>query len=238
MPSLVPSDARIAVVVAHPDDETIGAGAQLARIRRLTLVHVTDGAPRNGRDAARAGFVDSRAYARARDAELDAALAAGGVRPARRVTLGYPDQEAVFAAPEIARRLAALFAEERVELVLTHAYEGGHPDHDAVAFCVACAGPPVIVEMALYNAAGFGVFLGAPGAETVLSPEEVERKRRMAARFETQAHALAPFPLDRERFRLAPAYDFSRPPHEGTLYYERFDWGIDGAQWRSIVALC
>lgn len=77
MPSLLPSDARVAVVGAHPDDETIGAGAQLARLRRLTLVHVTDGAPRNGRDAAAAGFADPRAYAEARRAELDAALAAG-----------------------------------------------------------------------------------------------------------------------------------------------------------------
>lgn len=238
MHSLVPSDARIAVVVAHPDDETIGAGAQLARLRRLTLVHVTDGAPRNGRDAATAGFACPEAYAAARHAELDAALAAGGISPSRRLSLGYPDQEAVFAAPEIARRLAALFAEERVELVLTHAYEGGHPDHDTVAFCVARADPPVIAEMALYNAAGLGVFLGAPGTEIVLSPEEAERKRRMIGCFATQAHVLAPFPLDRERFRPAPAYDFSRPPHEGTLYYERFDWGVDGSRWRSIVARC
>jgi len=40
--------------------------------------------------------------------------------------------------------------------VLTHAYEGGHPDHDAAAFAVHAAyrsipEPPAILEMALYH---------------------------------------------------------------------------------------
>ena len=37
------------IVVAHPDDETIGMGAQLCRFRDALLVQVTDGAPRDGR---------------------------------------------------------------------------------------------------------------------------------------------------------------------------------------------
>src|SRR6185437_9724842 len=40
--------------------------------------------------------------------------------------------------------------------VFTHAYEGGHPDHDAVAFAVHAACrlsdiPPAIVEMPYYH---------------------------------------------------------------------------------------
>ncbi|MBV9250682.1 MAG: hypothetical protein JO227_15715, partial [Acetobacteraceae bacterium] len=42
-----PIEMRSAVVVAHPDDETVGAGASLRLFRDLTLVHVTDGAPRD-----------------------------------------------------------------------------------------------------------------------------------------------------------------------------------------------
>ena len=39
-------DARqIAVVTAHPDDETIGCGAQLSRLSGVTVVTVTDGTP-------------------------------------------------------------------------------------------------------------------------------------------------------------------------------------------------
>ena len=46
-----PTELRVAVVAAHPDDETIGAGASLGLLRTPVLVHVTDGAPRSGHDA-------------------------------------------------------------------------------------------------------------------------------------------------------------------------------------------
>ena len=56
----------IAVVVAHPDDETLGCGAQLARLRGVTLVHITDGAPRNTRDGRAHDFKTLYAYEAAR----------------------------------------------------------------------------------------------------------------------------------------------------------------------------
>ena len=46
---------------------------------------------------------------------------------------------------------------------------------------------------------------------------------------------LAPFPLDEERFRAAPLYDFTRPPHPGTLHYERHPWGMSGERFRALA---
>ena len=126
-----PIERRVAVVVAHPDDETIGCGAQLARFRDLLLVHVTDGAPRSRADAAD--------YATMRAAELAAVLDLAGIPRERTVALGVVDQEAALAMAAIARRLAEIFADFRPEIVLTHAYEGGHPDHDATCFAVHAA---------------------------------------------------------------------------------------------------
>ena len=69
----------VMIVLAHPDDETIGMGAQLCRFRNALLVQITDGAPRAGLDAAAHGFAGIREYAFARRIELYAALDAAAV---------------------------------------------------------------------------------------------------------------------------------------------------------------
>ena len=59
-----PIGEPVAIVVAHPDDETIAAGASLPLLRTLTLVHVTDGAPARLQDARAAGFGTAEALRR------------------------------------------------------------------------------------------------------------------------------------------------------------------------------
>lgn len=76
----------------------------------------------------------------------------------------------------------------------------------------------------------------AEGAVTVdLSDEEQAAKRAMIAAHRSQSATLAQFPVDTERFRPAPAYDFRQPPHAGRLNYEVFGWA-DGEAWRSAAA--
>jgi N-acetylglucosamine malate deacetylase 2 len=257
VPRTVPLDAllrrRLAILAAHPDDETIGAGALLARRgRAAALIHVTDGAPRDMRDAAAHGFPTRASYAAERRAELTRALETAGVAIERVVELGAADQEAPHHLAPLARRLADLLAETAPEMLLTHPYEGGHPDHDAACFLAhaACAvlrrsnrPVPLLVEMTSYHARdgsfAAGAFLPDGGTEaTTLLLDEAERalKRRLLDCFATQRATLAGFPLDVERFRPAPAYRFERPPHDGALYYEGFPWGMTGARWRGLAA--
>jgi hypothetical protein len=47
---------------------------------------------------------------------------------------------------------------------------------------------------------------------------------------------LTPFTVTCERFRQAPSYRFDAPPHAGPLFYEHFDWGMDGQRWRGLAA--
>jgi LmbE family N-acetylglucosaminyl deacetylase len=243
------TNRTLLVVAAHPDDETVGAGGLLPRMRRATVVTVTDGSPRNPMDAERAGCSCREEYARLRRQELLSSLAVAGIPPERTRALNLVDQEASLEMAYLTMHLLDLLKQLRPTAILTHAYEGGHPDHDATAFAVhaACArvqAPPVVFEFASYHAASHhepvlnvGQFL--PDREEIdtlqLSADARDRKRRMIECFPSQMHMLQHWPLDVERYREAPVYDFTRPPHEGALYYEHFDWGVTGERWRLLA---
>jgi LmbE family N-acetylglucosaminyl deacetylase len=239
------------MVIAHPDDEVIGAGARLPRLRQATFIHVTNGAPRGMHDAFRAGLTTRGDYAQARRRELEAALAVVGIEPHQARCLEVVDQEASLHLAELARRLAAELTELAPEIVITHPYEGGHPDHDAVAFAVhhACglikaegATPPLIIEMACYHGRD-GTLIpsefipreGCAIATQTLNASERALKRRLFGSYVTQRAMLRNFPVDHERFRIAPDYDFTGPPHDGKLFYEHFDWGMTGCRWRTLA---
>ena len=92
-----------AVVVAHPDDETLGFGILLQRLPAVSILHVTDGAPADMADAGRLGFASCAEYAAVRRRELDAALALADIPPDGTCRMDYTDQEAAF---DMARSLA------------------------------------------------------------------------------------------------------------------------------------
>ena len=143
-----------------------------------------------------------------------------GVAPRQLVALGWSDQEAslhiVEIATELARRLAG------TDIVITHAYEGGHADHDTAALAVAAARrlllrrgetAPDIIEVPLYRAGPEGRRLaqdfepwpGAVATAVELLPEEQELKRAMFAAHATQRNVLTWFSVEAERFRVAAA---------------------------------
>lgn len=240
------------ILVAHPDDETIGAGSRLLRLKEVQIVHVTDGAPRNLLDARDNGFPTWEEYAHARRVELANALAVAGIGVERTRVIGVPDQQASLNLVPITRRVFELLHELKPAIVLIHPYEGGHPDHDATAFAAHAAQalmerkgitPPALIELTSYHdrdgSVEFFEFLpdesGGEIETVVLSDEERELKRRMMQAFTTQQRTLSQFPVELERFRLAPRYDFTQPPHAGLLWYEHFDWGMVGERWRELA---
>lgn len=232
---------RVLVVVAHPDDEVVGAGALISRLPDVWILHATDGAPRDPRFMAR-GFQGTREeYARARRLELEEALSLAGVAPDRLLSLGIADQEAVFEIPRLAEGIARAVREIGPDTLLTLAYEGGHPDHDAVALAARRAAEGIeVLEMPLYHAEPgtermiVQEFLpGSPEIDLPLTDGERDLKRRMIETFATQKETLRAFlPPRDERLRPAPRYDFTRPPHAGRLQYEIWGFPIDGNQWR------
>ena len=242
---------RVAVVVAHPDDEAVGIGGQLKRLQNVTMVHVTDGAPDDLAFARYVGFETRGAYAQARQKELRQALALAGLPASSHISLGIPDQQVATNLAATTLRLCELFAERQIEHVLTHPYEGGHPDHDSTAFSVhfACRvmklrgqRAPEIIEMASYHAAEeggvFQRFIEDSSTQefiAALTPEQKQLKAAMFAAHKTQAYCLKAFHANEERFRPAPAHDFSALPNKGKLYYNSFRSGMTATRWQRLV---
>jgi LmbE family N-acetylglucosaminyl deacetylase len=241
-------------LVAHPDDEAIGFGGALARARGHALAHVvvvTDGAPRDPALRSRAFRGTREAYARLRREELERALAEVGIGADRTTALGLVDQEAAYELFPLARALAERIARLRPRVIVTHAYEGGHPDHDAAAFAVAAArrlarSAAPLVEMAGYHAGGapgggpaFSVQRFLPSASRVedgpLSPRLRAVKRRMMDAHATQREVLGMFRDDREPLRLAPPHDFASAPHAGPTHYERQGWAMTSRRFTELA---
>ena len=248
-------DVQAVLLVAHPDDETIGASACLGRLRNCTVVFLTDGAPRDPALRSPRATGSRARYARMRHDEAVTALALAGVTSDRILFLGGVDQEAVHEVAILAERFASLLPQVQPDIIITHSYEGGHPDHDAAALVVALSNKmlereqktvPEVLEMTSYHLRDgqcvTGEFLRSgqgSGKEELtlqLSPEERDRKEQMLSAYVSQQVVLSGFSIGPERLRPAPAYEFTNPPHPGKLWYESLGWPMTGERWREIAA--
>jgi len=237
------------VLAAHPDDETIGASVLLARSHDPVVIYLTDGAPRDAKLWS-TDFHGSRdEYAFMRRAEAMRALSCAGVTEEQTQWLGAPDQDAIFHSSELVGKLAEVMTRVEVDLVVTHPYEGGHPDHDAAALVARQAvaqfgeNAPILLEMTSYHARQTrcvtGEFLQPKAADEIcfqLTEEDRQRKRKMFESYASQRPVLSAFDATQERWRKGPNCDFSRPPHEGKLWYECMDWPTTGEKWRAVAA--
>jgi LmbE family N-acetylglucosaminyl deacetylase len=242
---------RCSVIVAHPADEVVGAGCLISKLVDVTVLHVTDGAPRDMQDAKAAGFEKRSEYAQARREECLAALAIAHVPDDRVVEFAVPDHCAAHCLVDLTKKIATFLQQSEADIVVTHPYEGAHPDHDATAFATHAAlrlmkenglKPPVLFEMALHPSTDFKAKVAEflPGSErettTLLLDEQSQKlKQQMLACFETQRHSLEVSPLGPEKFRQPWTYDFTVPPHDGKLHYENFDWAPTRDEWQLLA---
>ena len=223
---------RTLIVVAHPDDEAIGCGVLLQRLGQATVAFMTDGAPADPYFWDR--FGSRSAYAAIRAKETVKALEGIRVKTAR---FGARDQQLMFHLEAALDWLRKAVHEGQPQSLVTHAYEGGHPDHDCCSFlCDMISrefGLPVW-EMPLYSRDGGKLVRqslprDAEVFSLTASIREEEHKRRMIAAYESQEEFLQTFDTTTERFAVRPQHDYARRPHAGKLNYECWGWEIAGS---------
>jgi len=247
--SALPGSAapRVLAIVAHPDDEILGLGARMGCVAsELGVAYVTDGAPADPRFYRSLGYEQREHYATARRQEARRGLALAGVAENRVHELGVTDQGVTPALERVVNWLLMLLPAVSPDSVLTHSYEGGHPDHDATACAVHVALERLghgrghwrpLWEFAGYHLAGAelvrGRFIPEPGSaqeRVALDDAARERKLRLLECHATQRTFWSTFPLDAEYFRWAPRYDFRSAP-AAPFFYDRVEWGVSGAQF-------
>lgn len=223
---------RILLLVPHPDDEVVGCCAAIGRARaagaNVSALYLTNGVP--ARDAL---WPWDRKYHAERVArrwrEAEAAADVLGLQVLERRNLS--SRSLRYHIGDSLRAVRAAIHQSNAQAIWVPAYEGGHADHDVANFIASLLQDQTSVwEFAEYNNAG-----GRTNSQTFcqpaqleqtleLSPEEVALKRKALALYASERNNLAHIRTEHERFRPLSDYDYSRPPHEGSLFYARFHW--------------
>lgn len=227
-----PPAGRALVVAAHVDDDGVGLGAALRAAPEAAIVYLTDSAPRDPRFFT-TPCRSRPAYAARRWREARAAAARLGLPRHALHRLGATDMEAFRELARLETALTRLAAHLAPAVVWSPAYEGSHPDHDVAAFLaarLAAARRLPHREFALYSwrrgLAPLRFGSGPPGRIHRLPPALAAWKSELVAIYASQAPLLHQFPCDHERYRPAPAYDFTRRPLPGPTLYERWGWAM------------
>jgi len=240
---LAPLLGRTLVLAPHPDDEAVGCGVLMQRMREPLVAFLTDGAPQNRYFWARHG--SRRAYADFRRRESEIALAVIGIERSRACD-GVPDQELFRNLEHAQRWLDAAIDDLHPDALLTTAFEGGHPDHDACSLLASIAGRRHALpawEYPLYHRSVDGAvvnqqFHAVNDSEIVIQPAAAEwdKKLHMFSAYGSQREVLQHFLAETERFRPLAEYDYASPPHPGVLNYEAWQWGITGKELATAFA--
>lgn len=237
--------ARVIVVAAHPDDESLGAGGLLARCSAAgvpaTVIVLTDGDASHPRSPTHT----RAALGERRRRESIVAAAALGVVGDRLVHLGIDDGTVGAHEDDVVAALVDLLGDGRDALLVAPYRADGHPDHEAAGRAAAVAAVRTGARLLEYpiwllHAAEPSALGDVQLVHLALDDDEQRAKRQAIEAHASQVHPLSDEPGDEvllgehvlERFR-APVERYVVAPRVvddrlDRLHVERPEpWGAD-----------
>lgn len=206
------------VVTPHPDDETFGCAATMARMRAagtpVTLLVVSDGG-----DSPRPDGVDREGIIRLRRQETLTAMEALGVDGADVLFWDFEDGSVGSRAGELTDRLAGLLAGLAPDQVMVASALDRHPDHAAVGLATReavgrTARRPILLEYPIWQRIPALAFLrrrarpdGAQRFDVLAAP----RLCRSGPFLEHKRAAIAAYPSQLPHFPAGWVEDFLGP---------------------------
>ncbi len=183
---------RLLVIAPHPDDETLGAGILIQRVRaaggRVDIASLTDGdnnpwPQRLLERRLRVGGTGRARWAARRRQEMSRALRELGVPPDGLHALGWPDQglAPLLLQPgnDLVPEIAALIVALRPTLVVLPALADRHPDHGTAHVLVRLALAAIPLQPLLWAYLVHGREL--PGPSFTVDGSAAQRAAKQAA---------------------------------------------------------
>lgn len=223
---------RILVLVPHPDDEVVACSAAIARAQaqgsEIFALYLTHGC------IAKATLwpwqrSQYEFYVARRRQEAEAVAKFLGIKP-----VGWsarPARHLWQDLPKVYAEIHHAAARNMIDQIWVPAFEGGNADHDALnALCSLLKSKLSVLEFAEYN-----YFQGTTHSQDFPSPkghehvitltqEEKEEKKTALRMYLSEKQNLNYIDVVHECYRPLASYDYSKPPHPGTLWYTRFQW--------------
>ncbi len=186
LPTWEPPQRHTLILSPHPDDETLGAGGLIARLRSagmpVTVVAVTDG------ERSYSNFPDLAAV---REREQTEALQHLGVDRSSIHRLHLPDSNVAACEARLTAALLPLI--DRETIVVTPWQHDFHPDHEACGRAAAAAAQPAGASLVSYffwtwHRGTPATLEGLPLVALPLHQDELHRKKAALLCHQSQLH--------------------------------------------------
>ena len=221
---------NVLIVAPHPDDEIVGLGITIKKLlikkKKIIIFFPTNGVVCQKQ----MWFWKRKCYqdiVKIRTKEMKKSLNALGIKKSYLQNIPTRSlKEKITATHKIIKKI---IKKDRIDTIFCPAYEGGHQDHDITNFiCSRFKKKIQVFEFAEYNffkrKINLNKFIRSKNEENILRLNENEKllKKELLAVYASEKNNLNFLSPDIEAYRKIENYNYSKPPHEGILFYRRF----------------